>query len=454
LVFAATSSLTGFTRSPKGPGFAFSPEEARMKVQVESVSSIEKRLSIEVDAQVVNRELTQAYATLAHQVKIPGFRPGKVPRRILEQKYKNEVEADVVRRVQAQATVDAIKANDVKVVGEPHYSGGKLVPNATYAFTARFEVKPELTVKEFKSLSLTKHDATIDDAKVTEQINRLLEARSTIEAVVGRDVAKLGDKAVIDFDATKGAGETFPGSSGRNVSIDVNAGELVEGNLPQLEGMKVGEQKTFDYAFPADYRVAEVKGQTASFTATLKELKERKLPELNDEFAKSQGSDSVDALKAKVKSDLERGAKSRVETEAREELLKALIDKNPFECPASMIDRGVDFMLDGALQSLMRSGVDPRMLNLDWGSLRSEMRPRAEVEVRGSLLLEALGKTESVVAEEADFEAKYEEIAKEVGLPAAQVKARYAAPDAQQNLKTRIIEEKVMALVRQHATWS
>lgn len=424
-----------------------------MKVQVESVSSIEKRLSIEVDAQVVNRELTQAYATLAQQVKIPGFRPGRVPRRILEQKYKNEVEADVVRRVQAQATVDAIKANDVKAVGEPHYAGGKLVPNATYAFTARFEVKPELTVKEFKGLSLKKQDATIDDAKVTEQIDRLRESRSTLETVAGRDVAKLGDMAVIDFDATKG-GEAFPGNTGRNVTVEVAAGELVEGNLPQLDGMKVGEQKTFDYAFPADYRVAEVKGQTASFTATLKELKERKLPELNDEFAKSQGSDTVDALKAKVKADLERGAKNRVETEAREELLKALIEKNPFECPASMIDRGVDFMLDGALQSLMRSGVDPRMLNLDWSKLRSEMRPRAEVEVRGSMLLEALGKTENLTAGEAELEAKYEEISKETGMPAAQVKARYVAPEAQDSLKTRIIEEKAIALVRQHATWS
>jgi trigger factor len=424
-----------------------------MKVQVESVSSIEKRLSIEVDAQVVNRELTQAYATLAQQVKIPGFRPGRVPRRILEQKYKNEVEADVVRRVQAQATVDAIKANDVKAVGEPHYSGGKLVPNATYAFTARFEVKPELAVTEFKGLSLKKQDATIDDAKVTEQIDRLRGSRSTLEPVSGRDVAKLGDRAVIDFDANKG-GEAFPGNTGRNVTVEVAAGELVEGNLPQLDGMKVGEQKTFDYAFPADYRVAEVKGQTASFTATIKELKELKLPELDDEFAKSQGSDTVEALKAKVKADLERGAKNRVETEAREELLKALIEKNPFECPASMIDRGVDFMLDGALQSLMRSGVDPRMLNLDWGKLRSEMRPRAEVEVRGSMLLEALGKTENLMATEADLDAKYEEISKETGMPAAQVKARYVAPEAQESLKTRIVEEKAMALVRQHAAWS
>ncbi len=424
-----------------------------MKVQVESVSSIEKRLSIEVDPQVVNKELTQAYAQLAQQVKLPGFRPGKVPRRILEQKFASEVEADVVRRVQAQATIDAIKSHDVKAVGEPHYSGGKLVPNAAYAFTARFEVKPELGIKEYKGIGLKKFDATIDAAKVKEQLDRMRESRSTLEAVAGRDVAKTGDMAVIDFDATKG-GAPFPGNTGRNVTVEVSAGELVEGNLLQVEGMKLGEQKTFDYAFPADYRVAEVKGQTASFTVTLKELKERKLPELNDDFAKTQGVDTVAALEAKVKTDLERGAKSRAETDAREDLLKALIEKNPFDCPNSMIERGVDFMLDGALGSLMRSGVDPRMLNLDWGKLRSEMRPKAEVEVRGSLLLEAIGKVESLSVADADFEAKFEEIAKETGAPAAQVKARYSEQDAKESLKVRIIEEKAMAIVRQHATFS
>ena len=452
-VLLGSSSLTGSTASPKGSGFVTFPEEARMKVQVESVSSIEKRLSIEVDAQVVNRELTTAYATLAQQVKLPGFRPGKVPRRILEQKFKTEVEADVVRKVQAQATVDAIKSHDVKAVGEPHYSGGKLVPNATYAFTARLEVKPDVVAKEFKGLTLKKLDTSIDDAKVTEQIDRLRSSRSTLEPVTGRDVAKTGDMAVIDFDATKG-GAAFPGNTGRNVTVEIAPGELVEGNLPPLDGMKLGSQKTFDYAFPADYRVDEVKGQTASFTVTLKELKERKLPPLDDEFAKTQGADTAAALKAKVKEDLERGAKNRAETEAREELLKALIAKNPFECPNSMIERGIDYMLDGALGSLMRSGVDPRMLNLDWGKLRGDMRPRAEVEVRGSLLLEALGKSENLTATDADVEAKYEEIAKETGMPAAQVKTRYAAPDAQESLKVRIVEEKAIALVRQHANWS
>jgi trigger factor len=423
-----------------------------MKVQVESVSSIEKRLSIEVEAQVVDRELAQAYATLAQQVKLPGFRPGKVPRRILEQRFRAEVEADVVKRVQAQATVDAIKSHDVKAVGEPHYAGGPLRPNTNYAFTARLEVKPEVAVKEFKGLELKRFDATVQEAQVTEQVDRMRQSRATAEAVTGRDTAKLGDLAVIDFDAVK-AGAAFPGNTGRSVTVEVAPGELVEGNLPQLEHLKLGEPKTFDYTFPADYRVDEVKGQTASFTVTIKELKERRLPELNDEFAKTQGNETVDGLRAKVRADLERAAQNRNEVEAREDVLKALIAKNPFDCPPSMIERGIDYMLDGALGSLVRSGVDPRMLNLDWSRLRADMRPRAEVEVRGSLLLEALGKAEGLVATEQDVEAKFEQIAKEAGAPMAQVRSRYANPDALSSLQAKIVEEKAIALVRANASF-
>jgi len=258
---------------------------------------------------------------------------------------------------------------------------------------------------------------------------------------------------VIDFDALKG-GQPFPGNTGRNVSVEVEPGELIEGKLPQLEGQKLGEARTFDYAFPADYRVEEVKGQTASFTATLKELKERKLPELNDDFAKSQGVDTVDALKAKIRADLERAIKSRLETDARENVLKALIEKNPFECPPSMIQRGIDSMLDGALGSLMRSGVDPRMLNLDWNKLREDMRPRAEVEVRGALILEALGKAEQLSVSDEDVEKKLAELAASAGVPVAQAKKSYAGAEALSSLKSRIIEDKALELVKQHATWS
>jgi len=423
-----------------------------MKVQVEDVSSTEKRLSIEVEPTVVEKELSAAYAALARQVKLPGFRPGKVPRRILEQRYKTDVEADVVRRVQYKAFVDAAREKQVPVVGDPQMSGGSLKANEPFAFTARVEVKPQVKLETFKELKLKKFDAAISDEKVDEQLDRLRHSRTSLEKVEGRDTVQAGDFAVIDFDATLG-GQPFAGNTGRDVTVEVTEGQLVQGNLPQLEGAKVGEQKTFDYTFPADYRLEEVKGKTAQFTATVKELKTKKVPELDDELAKAMGAESLEAMKTKVREDLERAEKNRTVADEREDIFKALIAANPFDVPSSMVERGVDMMLEGALGSMARSGVDPRMLNLDWKKMRDELRPRSETEVRGQLLLEALWTQEKLEATAEELDQKLEALANDGRVPLMQLRKQYAGDEGRDALKNRVLEDKALALIRQHAKY-
>ncbi len=424
-----------------------------MKVQVETVSPIEKRLSIEVEPTIVEKELSAAYAALSKQVKIPGFRPGKVPRRILEQKFRTDVEADVVRRVQLQAFIDAVREHKVQAVGEPHMSGGKLAAASPYAFTARVEVKPDLVTKDYQGLVIKRFDTAITDAQVEEQLQKLRDSRTRLEPLEpleGRDVAQEGDLARIDFDATLG-GHPFPGSSGRDVTIEVRPGELVQGNLPQLAGVKVNDKKEFDYTFPADYRTEEVKGKTARFTVILKGLQQKKTPELNDAFAESLGVGTLADLKAKIRKDLERAQKNRVATDEREEIFKKLIEKNPFDVPQSLVERGVDMMLEAAFGSMARSGVDPRMLNVDWSRLRGDLRPRAEVEVRGQLLLEALSRQEKLEATDEDVERKLEALAEETGQPLSTVRKHYKGDEAKESLKHRIIEDKALDLLKASA---
>lgn len=421
-----------------------------MKVQVEDVSPIEKRLSIEVEPTVVEKELTQAYATLARQVSMPGFRPGKVPRRILEQKYRTEVEADVVKRVQLLAFIDAVREHNLPAVGDPHMSGGKLELQKPFAFTARVEVKPVISPKDYKGLTLKKFDTGVTDEKVNEQLTRLRESRTTLEAVTGRDVAQKGDMAVIDFDATVD-GQPFAGNTGRNVTVEVTEGQLIQGNLPQLEGAKIGAKTEFDYSFPADYRVEEVKGKTARFSVEVKELKAKKVPELDQAFAESIGFGSVDELKARVRRDLERAAKNRSEADEREDVFKKLIEKNTIEVPGALVNRGIDIMLDSALQSMSRSGMDPSMLQLDWGKLREELRPRSDVEVRGQLILEAVAKAENIAVSDEDIEKKLETMAEETGAPLSMVRKQYREQDAKDSLKARILEEKAIEFLKSHA---
>lgn len=422
-----------------------------MKVtQVEDLSSIEKRLSIEVEPALVEKELTAAYNTLAKQVKIPGFRAGKVPRRILEQRFKAEVESDVVRRVQLLGFLDALKETNVPAVGDPQFSGGKLESNKPFAYSARVEIKPAIEAKDYKGLELPKQDATVDEARVTEQIDRLRNQRTELVPVEGRDVVQKGDLVVIDFDATKD-GQPFPGNTGRDVTVEVADGQLIEGNLPELEGVKQGEKKLIDYSFPADYRVEEIKGQTAKFDVTVKQIKVKKVPELDDAFAKSMGEETADSLKAKVRADLERGAKARAEADERETIFKALGEKNPIELPVAMVNRGIDFMLESAIGSLARSGMDPNMLQLDWGKLRDEMRPRAAVEVRGQLLVEAIAKAEKIEVTDDEVSARLQKLADDAGVPLATAQKQYASAEAQDGLKSRAREDKVFAFLKQHA---
>ena len=259
-------------------------------------------------------------------------------------------------------------------------------------------------------------------------------------------------RSVIDFDATID-GAVFTGNTGRDVTVEVIEGQLVEGNLPQLEGGKVSEKKEFDYAFPADYRVEEVKGKTAKFVATVKAIKAKKTPALDDAFAVTMGAKTIDELTTKTRSDLERAAKATAWRDERENIYKALIEKNAFELPKAMIERAVDSMLEGALRNLSRQGIDPRMLNLNWDSLRDDMRPRAEVDVRGALLTEAIAKQENMTASDEDVVAQMQEMADDAGMPLAAVQKQFRDSESLAVLKNRAVEAKVVALIKQHAKY-
>lgn len=417
-----------------------------MKVQVEDLSPIEKRLSIEVEPALVEKELASAYQQLSRQVKVPGFRPGKVPRRILEQQYRREVEADVVKRVQLLGFIDALKETQVAAVSDPTFSGGKIEAQKPFAYSARVEVKPPVEAKDYKGLTLPKQDSAVPEERVQEQIDRLRNSRTEVVTVTGRDVVQKGDLVIIDFDATVD-GQAFPGSTSREVTVEVIDGQLIEGNLPQLEGVKVGAMKEIDYTFPADYRVEEIKGKTGRFAVTVKEIKEKKVPALDDAFAKLMGEETAEAFTTRVRRDLERAAKNRAEVDEREAIFKALAEKNPLEVPQAMVNRGIDIMLEGAIGSLARSGMDPNMLRLDWTKLREELRPKAALEVRGQLLLESISRLEKVEVTDAEVDAKIAEVAG----PLPMMQAQYKTPEARESIKNRVLEDKTLALIKQHA---
>ncbi|RKH05205.1 trigger factor [Corallococcus sp. CA053C] len=425
-----------------------------MKVQVEELSPIEKKLSIEVDNARVAEELNRAYAALSGQVKLPGFRQGKVPRRILEQRFREQVEDDVIQRVVQKAYLDAVREHKVEAVASPQVTNSGLKPNAPFNFEARVEVKPRVEAKDYEGVALTKIDTSVTDEAVNEQIERMRQSLGRIEPVTDRDAVAAGDQVTIDFEA-KVEGNPFPGSKADGIGVRVQAGELIEGNIAALEGVKVGESKDIDYVFPQDYQAEEVRGKTATFHITVKELKKAVVPELNDAFAKETGvAQSMDELRTKVRSDLEKAKKNQSQVDERDALIKALLEKNAFDVPRAMVERAIDSMMEGAFRQMQRQGIDPRQLNLDFNRLREEMREKAVLEVKGTLLFEAIAQQQNIQASEEDVDKRIEDLAIEANQPVAQVKKYFKGPDERLGLSLRLREEKTIEFLKGRAKYS
>jgi trigger factor len=419
-----------------------------MKVQVEELSPVERKLSIEVPPEQVQAELGRAYAQLGRSVRLPGFRPGKVPRRILEQRFKGEVEDDVARRLVERAYLSAISEHQVDAVGAPQLTPVRLDQEKPFAFEARVEVRPKVDPKDYRGLPLKRVQPSVTDAQVDERLEAMRQRVARLEPVEGRTAAETGDFAIVDYVGGID-GQPFPGSAAEDVTVEVAAGDLMRGNVPELAGTVVGQKRELDHGFAADDPEPDRAGKTAHFTFTLKGLKRQLVPPLDDDFAKEVGAgETLAELRTKVRGDLEVAARNGAAQDERDQLVKGLVERNPFDLPKAMIERGLDAMLDGALRMMARQGLDPSRLNLDFSSLREEMRPKAEAEVRGALLLQAVAEKEGLSVKSEDVDARIAQYATESGAPLHQVRKAFKEPEQRRALEQRVREEKTVEFLK------
>ncbi len=419
-----------------------------MKVQVEELSPVERKLSIEVPPEQVQAELGRAYAQLGRSVRLPGFRPGKVPRRILEQRFKGEVEDDVTRRLVERAYLSAISEHHVDAVGAPQLTPVRLDQEKPFAFEARVEVRPRVDPKDYRGLPFKRVPVEVTDAQVDERLEAMRQRVARLEPVEGRTAAETGDFAIVDYTGTID-GQPFPGSAAEDVTVEVAAGDLMRGNVAELAGTVVGQKRELDHAFAADDPEEARAGKTAHFSFTLKGLKRQLVPPLDDDFAKEVGGgETLAELRNKVRADLETAARNGAAQDERDQLVKGLVERNPFDLPKAMIERGLDAMLDGALRMMARQGLDPSRLNLDFSSLRDEMRPKAEAEVRGALLLQAVAEKEGLSVKSEDLDARIAQYATESGAPLHQVRKAFKEPEQRRALEQRVREEKTVEFLK------
>ncbi|WP_242346276.1 trigger factor [Anaeromyxobacter terrae] len=427
-----------------------------MKIQVENVSPVERKVSIEVDPDRVAQELERAYVGLGRRVKLRGFRPGKAPRKVLERQFRAEVESEVLEKIVQQTFSEAVKVESIPLVAPPHVSVSEGVSDGKpVRYTARVEVKPRIEPKDYRGLDVTRKPPEVTDPMVSDELTRLQESMAQLVPAEGRFEAQEGDWAVVDHEGTI-EGKPFEGGKAEGVTVKVAPGAISEGNLEALKGKKLGETVELDEPFAADHRVEELRGKVAHMKVTLKALKTRQLPALDDALAKEvgiEGIETLDALRARIRADLEKREKRRAETEVKDALVKAALQKNEFEVPPALVERAIDAMLEGAAERFARSGIDIRQLELDFARMRADMREQALLQVRGALLLEAIADAEKIEVTDEDLQAEAARIAEELGAPLAKVQQQMRGKDAREALKNRVREDKALALLSSSANF-
>ena len=430
-------------------------ESPPMNIQVENTSSIEKKVTVEVDPERVARELERAYVGLGRRVKLRGFRPGKAPRQVLERHFRDEVEKQVVEKLVGDAFAEAVRQESIEAVAPPRVDVATpgLAPEQPFRFTARVEVKPQLSPKDYRGVEVERRVPQVTDTMVDDELTRMQDAKAQLVPVEGRFEAQEGDYAVVDHVASI-AGMPFPGGTAQGITLRVSPGDFFEGHVPQLAGKRLGETVVVEQAFPADWHEEANRNQQARFEITLKSLKTLVPPQLDDAFAKDmavEGVETMEQLRARIREEMEKREKARADNELKDNLVKAVLARNDFEVPPSLVERAIDVMLQGAAARFARQGMDIRQMGLDFARLRGDLREQALLQVKGALLLEAIADVEGINPTDEDVEAEIARTAAELKVPAAQLRRQMGADEGKASIRARLREDRALALMTSEA---
>lgn len=398
--------------------------------------------------EAVNQEFFRTYEGLGRRVKIRGFRPGKAPRSVLEGLYGDEVRGQVRSRLVEQSLSEIIKEKGLSVVSHPEVEADPLEEGRTFTFSAVVEVKPDIEVKNYLGLEAEKVKLKVEDEQVEEALRRLQHSHAHLEPVEGRDTVERGDFVVVDFTGFIG-GKPFSGGEARNYPAEIGSG----GALPQFEAALVGLKKdgehTISVAYPEDYLNRELAGKVVEFFVTVRDIKKKILPPLDDEFAKDHGEcGSLEELRQKIRARLEDELKEIQTRGLKEQLLARLIEVHPFQVPAAMVEHQLRYLVERQQARLAdeSSGRAP-----DLERLRKELEPQAERQVRATLLIEKITHLEKISVSDDELRERIERMARSAGEKGPTVRRVYAREEARGDLRSQMVFERTVDVLFEHA---
>ena len=396
-----------------------------MKTEFIDLSETQKNLVVEIDSAVVDAEIEKIARDYSKAARIPGFRPGKVPAKVVRQRFRDQILHDVVHGLIPRAVDEALRDKGIEPVDTPDIKDVVVEEGQPLKFTATFETVPPIDPGDYSMLTLRRLENTVEESAVDEALNGLRQRSARYEPVEDRTV-EMADSVQLDLERTA-TGPDGQEQTDRHDSVTVELGAPANppGFDDALLGMNVGDQKAFDVNYPADYPISELAGTTVKYDATIKAIRKRVLPELDDEFAKDLGDfENLEALRARVRSDLEHQMAHENERELRGDLVRQLAARVTVDVPATLLDREIDRRVEEFVRRLIEQQVDPMKTNIDWEEFREKQREAAAEAVKSALLLDEVSRREHITASDAEVDEEIARYAERTGRTPAAVRAR------------------------------
>ena len=417
-----------------------------MKVTLEKEQENVVKLDITIPAKDAVDAYNKAVSTISKYVNIDGFRKGKAPRAVVERHVGTErIKQEAIENLMPKAINQAVVDNNLDLIAQPYITNYNFNIGEDLTVTAKAELRPEVTLGQYKGLTLEVKDSPVEEDAMQKSIDRLLEQHSTQETVIDRPT-KDTDIAVIDFEGTAN-GEKIQGGDAKNYPLDLAHSNFIPGFAEQLVGKNLNDEFDIKVTFPEDYHDEKLKGQPATFKIKINEIKEKKLPELNDEFAQKVGSfKNVDELKADIQNYLNSQRERTNKMNAENEVFKAVIDGAKVDIPQSMVDREANSLKQEYTQRLAAQGINWEALVKAQGEdqLLKNLSEDALVRIKNSLVIDKIAKDENIKLEQKDLEAKFAQLGAAYGLqPQDLIKQLGQNPELLASISQQAMNDKV-----------
>jgi trigger factor len=422
-----------------------------MNVNVEEISSIKRKLSIEIAEDQVTKEVDSFYGELKKKARIKGFRPGKVPRNILERHFKDYVKAEVTQKLIQDTYPTALSEKNLHPVSPPAIDPGELANGKSFQYTVIIEIKPEIKMEGYLGLKIEGKKEGVKDEEVEERLKNLQNLHANLKTIAEARPIQTGDYVIIDYEARK---DGKPLEEGKSIdfTVEVGSGQFIPALEEKLVGLRPEEEREIEVSFAEDYGYRKWAGKTISFRVKIKEIKEKIFPPLDDEFAKDLGDYStLGELKAKLIGEIEKEKELMLERQLKDRVVDQLLQANPFEVPESMVDEQAKGLVSNTKLRLATQGIALKNLNVSEEKLQEDYREAAKRQVRTFLILEKIANQEGISVTDDETEERLKEISERTHQKFDVVKRYYEKNGLIPELKAGIMTDKTLNFLLQRA---